>query len=190
MNELTGRWLALIKTGPIIAGLLVVLAIAALQFSAIPGFDRLGLMVFDSYQNAAPRAYQDAGVRIIDIDEESVERLGQWPWSRTEIARLTQRLSDAGAAAIAFDIVFSEPDRTSPGEIAARLPQEEGNADLLRSLSDLPDNDDILADSFALAPVVGGFFLLHEDRGDPIELPTGLAVLGSSPNRQVEQYQG
>ena len=190
LAESAGHWLGLLKTGPIIAGLLVVLAIAALQFSAIPGFDRLGLMVFDSYQNAAPRAYQDAGVRIIDIDEESVERLGQWPWSRTEIARLTQRLSDAGAAAIAFDIVFSEPDRTSPGQIAARLPQAEGNENLLRSLSDLPDNDDILADSFALAPVVGGFFLLHEDRGGPIELPTGMAILGSSPDGQVEQYRG
>ena len=123
---MVGRWLELLKTGPIIAGLLVVVAVAALQFSAIPGFDRLGLMVFDSYQKAAPRAYQDAGVRIIDIDEESVERLGQWPWSRTEIARLTQRLSDAGAAAIAFDMVFSEPDRTSPGQIAARLPRGGG----------------------------------------------------------------
>lgn len=189
-NGLIGRWRGLLKTGPIIAGLLVVFAIAAIQFSALPGFDRLGLMVFDSYQNAAPRAYQDAGVRIIDIDEESVKRLGQWPWSRTEIARLTQRLSDAGAAAIAFDMVFSEPDRTSPDQIAAGLPKGAGNADLVRSLSSLPNNDDILADSFALAPVVSGFFLLHENRGEPIELPSGLAVLGSPPTGEVEQYQG
>ena len=189
-SELIGRWLELLKTGPIIAGLLVVFAIAAIQFAAIPGFDRLGLMVFDSYQNAAPRAYQDAGVRIVDIDEESIERLGQWPWSRTEIARLTQRLSDAGAAAIAFDMVFSEPDRTSPDQIAARLPKDADNIELVRSLSSLPDNDEILADSFALAPVVGGFFLLHENRGDPIELPTGMAVLGSPPTGKVQQYQG
>ncbi|MGB5484838.1 CHASE2 domain-containing protein, partial [Parasphingorhabdus sp.] len=190
LRESLGRWLALLKTGPIITGLLVVFAIAALQFSALPGFDRLGLMVFDSYQNAAPRAYQDAGVRIIDIDEESVERLGQWPWSRTEIARLTQKLSDAGAAAIAFDIVFSEPDRTSPQQIAARLAKQEGNADLVGSLSGLPDNDDVLADSFALAPVVSGFFLLRDDRGEPIELPSGMAVLGSPPSGTVEQYRG
>ena len=189
-SGLIGRWLGLLKTGPTVAGLLVVFAIAALQFSALPGFDRLGLMVFDSYQNAAPRAYRDAGVRIIDIDEESVERLGQWPWSRTEIARLTQRLSDAGTAAIAFDMVFSEPDRTSPGQIAARLEKQEGNATLVNALSGLPDNDDVLADSFALAPVVSGFFLLREDRGEPIELPSGMAVMGSPPTGQVAQYQG
>jgi len=185
-----GRWLERLKAGPTVAGLLVVAAIAAIQFAAIPGSDRLGLMVFDGYQKAAPRAYQDAGVRIVDIDEESVERLGQWPWSRTEIARLTQRLSDAGAAAIAFDMVFSEPDRTSPGQIAARLPKDAGNAALARSLSGLPDHDALLADRFALAPVVVGFFLLHEDRGDPIELPTGMAVLGSAPAAEVQHYQG
>jgi len=184
------RWLEKLKAGPTAAGLLIVFAIAAIQFAAIPGFDRLGLMVFDSYQKAAPRTYHDAGVRIVDIDEESIERLGQWPWSRLEIARLTQRLSDAGAAAIAFDMVFSEPDRTSPGQIAARLPKDAGNADLARSLSNLPNNDDLLADSFALAPVVGGFFLLHEDRGDPVELPIGMAVLGSAPAEDVEHYQG
>lgn len=185
-----GQRLELLKTGPIITGLLMVFGIAAIQFAAIPGFDRLGLMVFDTYQNAAPRAYQDAGVRIIDIDEESVERLGQWPWPRTEIARLTQTLSDAGAAAIAFDIVFSEPDRTSPDQIAAQLPTDEGNAALVRALSDLPNNDAVLADSFALAPVVNGFFLLKEDRGEPVELPSGIAVLGSSPTEAVEHYRG
>ena len=184
------RWLEFLKTGPIIAGFLVVFAIAAIQFSAIEGFDRLGLMVFDSYQKTAPRVYQDAGVRIIDIDEESVGRLGQWPWPRTEIARLTQRLSDAGAAAIAFDIVFSEPDRTSPDQIAAQLSKNAGNADLVRSLSSLPNNDAVLADSFAVSPVVSGFFLLQEDRGDPFALPSGMAVLGSPPTRKVEQYRG
>ncbi|MEO9913613.1 MAG: adenylate/guanylate cyclase domain-containing protein [Parasphingorhabdus sp.] len=189
-SGLTGWWPEQFRTGPTVAGLLVVFGIAALQFSAIPGFERLGLMVFDSYQNAAPRAYEDAGVRIIDIDEESVERLGQWPWSRTEIARLTQRLSDAGAAAIAFDVVFSEPDRTSPDQIAGQLEDQAGNAALVRSLLNLPNSDAVLADSFALAPVVSGFFLLQEERGESIELPSGMAVLGSPPIESVEKYRG
>src|SRR5690606_30920773 len=152
--------------------------------------DRPGLMIFDAYQRMSPRAYQDAGVRIVDIDEESLARFGQWPWPRTEIARLNQILSDAGAAAIAYDIVFSEPDRTSPKQIAAGLPGNEQNAGLIRTLMEMPSNDDVLADSFALAPVVSGFFLLKEDRGDPIILPSGLAVLGSPPKTGVERYRG
>ncbi|MEO9600913.1 adenylate/guanylate cyclase domain-containing protein [Parasphingorhabdus sp.] len=193
INNRTGsirQRLKLLQPGPMISGLLIVFAVAALQFAAIPGFERLGLMVFDIYQSAAPRSYEDAGVRIIDIDEESIEKLGQWPWPRTEIARLTQTLSDAGAAAIAFDIVFSEPDRTSPSQIAARIPDDEGNDALIESLASLPDHDSILADSFALAPVVNGFFLLKEDRGKAIELPSGMAILGSSPTVEVEPYRG
>ncbi|GAA4643599.1 adenylate/guanylate cyclase domain-containing protein [Pontixanthobacter gangjinensis] len=178
-----------IKSGPVIVGLLVVAAVAALQFAAVPVFDRLGLWVFDSYQRAAPRVYEDAAVRIVDIDEESIERFGQWPWPRTEIARLTQRLSDAGAAAIAFDIVFSEADRTSPEQIADQLRLGEGNEALAARLAGLPSNDDALADVFAMSPVVGGFFLLKEDRGTALELPAGMAVLGSPPV-EVEQYSG
>ena len=60
-------------------------------------------------------------MKIVDIDDETLRRLGQWPWPRTGIAELTQRLSDAGAANIVFDIVFSEPDRTSPARLADRV---------------------------------------------------------------------
>lgn len=179
-----------IKTGPILAGFAVVLVLAALHFASISGSDRLGLMVFDAYQTMSPRSYEDAAVRIVDIDEESVERIGQWPWPRTEIAKLTRTLSDAGAAAIAFDIVFSEPDRSSPEQLAAQISNEEQDAALIGSLLALPSNDSVLADSFALAPVVNGFFLLNEKRGDPINLPSGIAVLGSPPDADVSNYSG
>ena len=193
VRDFIERAIERIKSGPVIAGLLVVASVAALQFAAVPVFDRLGLWVFDSYQRAAPRIYEDAAVRIVDIDEESVERLGQWPWPRTEIARLTQRLSDAGAAAIAFDIVFSEADRTSPEQIAQQLrlgagPKQDNEA-LAARLSGLPSNDDGLADTFAMSPVALGFFLLNEERGGALELPAGMAVLGSPP-LEVEQYTG
>lgn len=177
------------KSAPLLAGLAVVIVVAALQFAAVPTLDRLGLWVFDSYQRAAPRVYRDAGVRVVDIDEESLARLGQWPWPRTEIARLTQRLTDAGAAAIAFDIVFSEADRTSPEQIARQLRLSSESEAVAVRLSDLPRNDAVLADTFALSPVVNGFFLLKEDRGGALALPSGMAVLGSPPVL-VERYAG
>ena len=45
--------------------------------------------VFDYYQRLEPRAYQDAPVRIVDIDDASLARLGQWPWPRSEVAALS-----------------------------------------------------------------------------------------------------
>src|SRR6516225_7373183 len=69
-------------------------------------------LVFDQYQRWRPRPYAfDQPVRIVDVDEESLKRLGQWPWPRDRMGALTEALKRAGAAAIAFDFLFSEQDR-------------------------------------------------------------------------------
>ncbi len=52
-------------------------------------------------------------VVIIDIDERSLGELGQWPWPRNDLARLLQKLDEAGCRVAALDLVFAEPDRTS-----------------------------------------------------------------------------
>lgn len=64
--------------------------------------------IFDQYQRWRPRVPTDAPVRIIDIDEDSIQRLGQWPWPRTRIAELVESVQQAGAIAIGFDVVFSK----------------------------------------------------------------------------------
>lgn len=170
------------------AGLLIVALVAILQFANIPATDRPGMAVFDTYQRAAPRPYEDAAVRVIDIDEESIARIGQWPWPRTEIAKLTDRLAEAGAAAIAFDIVFSEADRTSPEQIARQI----GDSDraLAATLASLPSNDERLADSFALSPVVNGLFLVRDERNTELELPSGMAIFGSPPTEAPTGFRG
>src|SRR5688572_13803976 len=91
--------------------LLLALLARVADFRPIEG---MRLALFDQFQRLAPAEYQDAGVRIVDIDDESLRRIGQWPWPRTELAALINRLADSGAAAVAFDVVFAEPDRTSP----------------------------------------------------------------------------
>jgi adenylate cyclase len=94
---------------------LAVLLAAILARVAISNIlDRLSLICFDFYQRAAPREAGEAPIRIVDIDDDSLAKVGQWPWPRATIAQLIDRLRDAGAAGIAFDIDFAEPDRTSP----------------------------------------------------------------------------
>src|SRR4051794_21791779 len=129
------------KAGVIVPGLLVILLMTVLQLIGVPTIDRAGALLFDSYQRAKPRTYQDEGVKIVDIDDETLRRLGQWPWPRTDIAELTKRLTDAGVAAIAFDIVFSESDRTSPARLAERLARDGGTKEVAAALAKLPDND-------------------------------------------------
>jgi adenylate cyclase len=74
----------------------------------------LRTQVLDSYQ-ALNRAPAEAGpIVVIDLDDKSQRRLGQWPWPRRQLAALLDRLQAAGVKLAAFDIVFAEADRSGP----------------------------------------------------------------------------
>jgi adenylate cyclase len=144
------------KTGHVLA-LCASLALALAVLVADPVWLRtLRHLVFDQYQRWQPRVWQDVGVRVIDVDEESLARLGQWPWPRTRMAELVERAERGGAAAIGFDVVFAEPDRTSP-QAMARQWGLDGRAQEL--LAELPDHDERFAHSLVDVPAVLGFSL-------------------------------
>jgi adenylate cyclase len=139
---------------------LVVLALSLVVRWYEPGFVVwVQCLVFDQLQRQFPATWEDTDVRVVDIDDESLARIGQWPWPRTTIAALVDRLTDGNAAAIAFDVVFAEPDRTSPAQIL----QVWGNTnpDLARLTETLPDHDAVLARALARGRVVLGFPMAH-----------------------------
>lgn len=79
------------------------------------------LFYFDYLQRIVPREYSELPVRVVDIDEASLASLGQWPWPRNQLGDLVRRLTDDyGAAVVAFDVLFSEPDRLSPSTVLSR----------------------------------------------------------------------
>ena len=81
--------------------------------------------LFDQYQRWQPRpAPAQTNVLVLDIDEDSLARLGQWPWPRDQMAQLLDRLREAGAAVVVFDVLFAEPDRSSPTQLHERLPRD------------------------------------------------------------------
>ena len=107
------------RAGAIAVGLFA-FAMALAVRNAIPEVSTLAAnLTFDAYQRLSPRPYGDAPVRVVDIDEASLAAFGQWPWPRTRIAAMVERLARLGAAAIAFDILFAEPDQTSPLKVVA-----------------------------------------------------------------------
>jgi adenylate cyclase len=119
----------------------------------------LRYLAFDSYNQFYPRESSNQVV-IADIDETSLrdDKLGQWPWPRTDVARLVSSLKALGAKAIVFDIVFAEEDRTSPSVLLKKIPQESITPDVKATLESLSDHDDILAKAFSDAGnVVTGF---------------------------------
>ncbi len=179
------------RTGPrLLPSLAALVAVLLLQFIGFQAVDRFGLLTFDYYQKIKPREYQDAPVRIVDIDDETIRRLGQWPWPRMDVAELTNRLADAGAAAIAFDIVFAEKDRTSPARVAEQMEQRGVDANTLAALRAMPDNDNVLAATFQKTPAVLGFFLTRDPEATKVIPKAGFTVLGSAPNQGVVGYSG
>jgi len=153
--------------------------------------ERIQLVVFDTFQRLKPRSYvRDAPVRIVDIDEESLARIGQWPWPRTKIADLIEKLTERGAAVIAFDIVFSEPDRTSPAQTLPIWPKTPEIQALLKDADRLPDHDRLLAETFRRAKIVTGFVLTAE-RGDRRPRASGTVNWGGpDPQPWIPVFHG
>ena len=108
-------------------GTVITVAVCALFLAAglaefeVPLLDQLELKTYDMRMRAQERT-QPRHVTIAAIDEQSLARIGRWPWSRTVHADLVRRLDEAGTKVIAFDIFFSE--RESPkadGQLARAL---------------------------------------------------------------------
>jgi adenylate cyclase len=179
------RWLDVLIPG----ALLLIAAWVSLQ--DVPILDQLRNLVFDSYQRQRPRAYRaDLPVRIVDIDEESLKKLGQWPWPRDLMARLVDRLGELGAATVALDIIFAEPDRFSPDNLARVWQDRPELAALRASLAQLPDSDAVLAQSLAHTPSVTAFALSDAGRSAAPELKRGFASAGDDPLLFVHHYRG
>ncbi len=120
---------------------------------------------------------------IIDIDETSLKQYGQWPWSRSVVSDLITKLSDANAGIIGLDIVFAEPDQTSPHRIASKIKDNTSNLD---------NYDLVLAKTLSSTPTVGGYiFTFEENEQDKVPLiPTVFIEKGLQHNHSMLQPKG
>ncbi len=133
------------------AGLAAALAAASLflvlRIADPPLVAELRSAGFDTLQRIWPRSGgSNQPVTVVDIDEASLRKLGQWPWRRDILAKLVTNLSSQDAAAIGFDILFPETDRLSPKLLAADL--------ALPPTTDLPDTDQMFANAISGQRVV------------------------------------
>ncbi|HEU4825263.1 MAG TPA: adenylate/guanylate cyclase domain-containing protein [Dongiaceae bacterium] len=139
-------------------GAAILIGALALRAADPLPLQQLRNLTFDTYQRLEPRTYDpNSPVVIAAIDEKALGRFGQWPWSRSILARITDRLTELGAAAVAFDVIFAEPDRTSPAAVAAALPQDAQYEPVRAQLAALPDPDAAFATALARAPSVLAF---------------------------------
>src|SRR5262249_25607285 len=157
---------------------------------ADPFFVRaLRLIAFDNLQRLDPEPYDpNLPIRIVDIDEKSLSVIGQWPWPRTTVRDLLLALTSKGAAVVAFDILFAEPDRTSLEAIVKQLPASEA-ATITSAIAGRPSNDELFADALKDTPSVLSV-VLGDGANTTVPAKAGYAFAGDDPRPFLLDFKG
>ncbi|MDH3443290.1 MAG: CHASE2 domain-containing protein, partial [Deltaproteobacteria bacterium] len=95
-------------------GLIASLLIAGLYLyppSLLADLDR---RAYDVLFRSAHRFQTSGRVVIVSLDEKSLERFGRWPWPRSRLAQLVDKIGALGAASVGIDMIFAEPDESTP----------------------------------------------------------------------------
>lgn len=145
-----------------------VLLVAAMTVLRPEAFVRLDHTVYDVMMRAIGTLPPSDRITIVDIDERSLTTVGQWPWRRDLVAELIERLRSAGAAVVALDVMFAEPDRYAPAR-----PDSDATAPT--------ETDNVLARTLEGGRVILGYGLTFEPNGDVpstcVLHPIGIAMV-------------
>jgi len=145
---------------------------------------------FDAFQRAAPRRTANLPVVIVDIDDESLQRFGRWPWPRTRLAQLIDSTHRLGALAVGLDIIMPEADSQSPQRLLAE--RQDATPEMRQALATLPSNDVILAETLRQVPsVLGRAALIDMAPGrTATAIQTPVLISGESPQRYLPNHYG
>jgi adenylate cyclase len=134
--------------------LVAVLLLLHFQYSDPQFRMRIRDQSFDQLQKLYPAAYSDAiPVRVVAVDDPSLAAIGQWPWPRTVLAQIVDKLGEMGASVVVMDLLLAEADRTSPEQVKQFWPDDPR---LNAVLSEYPSHDAMLAATMARGRVVAG----------------------------------
>ena len=101
----------------------VFLLLIIIKFINPPIIQKISFINYDFYQKVFNRG-QVKDVTIVDIDEKSIAKVGQFPWRRDAYSKILKNLNQHNPKAIAFDIVFSEEDKQNPKDLLLQLQKE------------------------------------------------------------------
>ncbi|WP_421878269.1 CHASE2 domain-containing protein [Pacificispira sp.] len=175
---------------------LFIIAVSVLLRQGDPYFiEVFRLKTFDLYNRIEPRVplHSPSSVVIADIDEKSLAEIGQWPWPRTVIGDLIAALGEYEVYVVGFDVVFAEPDRTSPQNLVGAL--RGLDEDTQTKLQGLPSNEAYMSAAMRRAATVLGQ-AGKQARDEPSEHPeialksSSNAAIGEDPKRFLIHYPG
>lgn len=175
----------------LVSGLAITLLTAGIFIFKPAYLNILEYKLYDAFFQKVYSKKTTGSVAIVDIDEYSLEKFGQWPWPRYRVALLLQKINMAGALAVGVDILFAEPDGTSPVVLQRSL-----NRDLHIDVqfSGIPegllDNDQLFANVLQKGPYVLGYSFTFESNDSKAitMLPRALNALEIKAPGAIKAY--
>ena len=161
----------------LIIALFLIFFSSYLYIAKTPFFENLNNKIVDSFFLTRGEIKPSDNIVIVDIDEKSLRKLGQWPWSRNIVSKVLENLTDAEVGIIGLDIVFAEHDNSSPKRVLKRLGIKGIEA---------PDFDDELAKTFANSPTISGYMFNFQEKTTP--KPPNISAIIIEKNYQEIDY--
>jgi len=169
-RRLSKKWVILM----LLLGLSISSGIAYLGFSASAPLNDVSNLFYDTYQKQTASGNPASHVLIVDIDDISLDAIGQWPWPRYKVAELIQAIAQMNPSAIGLDIIFPEEDRTALMNIRKAFKDD---FDLEINFAGIPpsltDNDGYLGSVLSETGTVGAnyFYFDHASKVDVSAIP-------------------
>lgn len=101
------------KHPALVLGIGITLLFLTMSLLRVQLLDTLNLKIYDLLMSMRGDPERESPVVIVDIDDESIEKLGRWPWSRTVIAGGLEKIDAGDPQAIGLNFIFSEPEETA-----------------------------------------------------------------------------
>jgi len=148
--------------------LFITLILAGMTVTQPSALKSIESKIYDLFLRSSPAAKAPVLPVIVTLDEKAVLKFGQWPWPRYRVAMLLEKIKRLGALTIGLDMLFPEPDRTSPKVLEEQLHRDlHVQAEVTGLPDELKDNDNVLAQILAHGPFVMGYALLFQDVVSP-----------------------
>lgn len=146
--------------------------------------NRIGYLNYDFYQNIFEKNFSTNKVIIVDIDEESIKKLGQFPWRRDIHSIILDKLQSANVALVAFDIFFSETDKQNPKKILTEF-------NIVADIKSIIDTDNLFLESIknsnVILPLVGS---TKDTKKNQFSIKSNIITKGEDPLNYLYNYQG
>ncbi|MBW1990322.1 MAG: CHASE2 domain-containing protein, partial [Deltaproteobacteria bacterium] len=98
------------KRPHLVVGLLVSFLFLGFHYLGFGFLDAVDKKVYDLMMHLRASGEPNGDIVLVAIDDDSVEKLGRWPWPRSLLARGLDKISEGNPGVVGLSVILSEPE--------------------------------------------------------------------------------